>query len=459
MSALHAPHLSPALLRSVGDGDVAVLRLLLREAEKGRGWYRRCRRGWRFAEEITAMGQHAGRLPWLAERGLLDRLDEREEGRRTPHWLYRVTNLGASVVAFRTGSEFRGIRRPARKRSRRDAGFFAPAGPIAALGGLVEAARRGDAGGWAVTAELRSILRTMVDPADLAWLVERGYAERREVGNGKQVRASHRATERGTRLRIVDRSATLRRRSARFVLVVADGPERESEPAGSGGDGLRTERASSGLVHHDLPRTDYKLLAYLRDEALAGRGWERRGRRGWRFAHELCAVDVPRWGLIQLHAAGLLDRIDERAPEKRRPLYLYRITDSGARWVAETREEEHRPIEAPGDDSADGESFFAPHRSISALRVLVGAGSGAWLDRHEIATRASFPASIEESDLTWLAEHRYAWKRERSTPQRRAVHEYAATACGRLLRVVAEDGIAFGRLSYVLVALGDGSGS
>ena len=459
MSALHAPHLPPALLRSLGDGDVAVLRLLLREAEKGRGWFRRCRRGWRFAEEITAMGQHAGRLPWLAERGLLDRLDEREEGRRTPHWLYRVTNLGAAVVALRTGSEFGTVPRPARKRSRRDAGrFFAPAAPLGALGALVSL--RGDEterakAGWATTAELRSIVGTLVDPGDLAWLVERGYAERREVGRGKQIRAAHRATERGTRLRIVDGSATLRRRAARFVMVVEDHPD--PAPDGYGGGRLEGVRPT-GSIHLDLSGKDSELLAFLRDEAVAGHGWERRGQRGWRFAHELRAEDVPRWGLPGLYAAGLLDRIDERAPEQRRPLYLYRITDGGARWLAERRGEPHQPIEAPGDDLADRESFFAPHRSIAALRVLVGAGKAVWLNRLEIATRAGL-VTIEESDLAWLAEHRYAWKRERSTPQRRPVYEYAATACGRLLRVVAEDGIAFGRLSYVLVALGDGDGS
>lgn len=462
------PVVPSSLLGKLGDDDGAVLERLLVEVEEGRGWSRRGRRGWRFTEEIQAFGLNAGRLAWLADQGLLDRLDVRERDEDAPHWLYRLTNLGAAVVAMRREEEFHRLSRPAREGFRRDNGsFFAPAEPMAALHALARGARRGEGKrwgdvGWLTLEELRAISGLTFGPASLAWLTERGYTERRDGQSRNDPPACYRATERGQRVRVVDDTATLRG-SAAFVLAREDADEgvrgrAEREPAGE-----RRPRPGGGIgtLHLDLARGyHFDALSFLREEALGARGWERRGRAGWRFAYELQGAGIPRFGLAELHSAGMLDRIDERGPYMPGPpMYLYRITDAGARWVAERREEPHRRIEPPAlTDADDRGTYFVPSRPIAALQVLVGAAEnggadGGWL------TCAQVGPVFEAKDLDWLARHGFATKRTGRTPRGRAAR-YAATERGRSVRIVADKGIQYGRRNCVLVSLpADGAGA
>lgn len=461
MTHLYRPSVAAYLLRSLGDGDVLLLSRMLDEVERRGGWSRRGVRGWRFAEEIRAFGLCADRLAWLARRELLDELEERGPGLDVPHRLYRLTSLGATAVECRSGRVTESvIRRPARRRFRPDEGrFFAPAPPNRALVALVRAAERDDglrwgSPGWLTLAKIHDLAPrgSGIDLESLVWLVAHGYAECRPGFEGLAP-LYFRATQRGGRVRVVDESATLRASGAAFVLVREEGPSDRNGAETAGAE----QAGALGTPHLDLPRADYEVLAFLRGEALEERGWVRRGRPGWRFTHEMRGAGIPTpWGFQRLHDEGFVDRIDERAPDRERPVYLYRITDAGARWVADKLDEEHRPIEAPRWDLAahDAGAFFAPHRSVAALGALIRAAdeSGAaqaWLTAPQAAGLAGLP-SIECRDLVWLVERGYGDRRGGASRSGLRGEEFAATEHGRSLRVVASVGINYGRMGYVL---------
>lgn len=114
------------------------------------------------------------------------------------------------------------------------------------------------------------------------------------------------------------------------------------------------------------------VLFYLRDEAADGCGWRRRGVRGWRLYGEVkegTSEYIPE-RLPYLASRGLLERIDVPEFGRERPTLLSRISEAGARLVAELEDRPYTPLPAPQMDAEDGGNLFAPTNAWSSLGVL-----------------------------------------------------------------------------------------
>ncbi len=117
------------------------------------------------------------------------------------------------------------------------------------------------------------------------------------------------------------------------------------------------------------------ILDHLRDEALGGYGWRRRGTRGWRLLEEVEAalgVPVPEM-LPALHRAGLVDRTRVEDPGRLSPLYLYRISLGGMRRLHQEEADEQppelmEPLPEPQDPEAG--TLFIPRIEWGVLTTL-----------------------------------------------------------------------------------------
>lgn len=119
---------------------------------------------------------------------------------------------------------------------------------------------------------------------------------------------------------------------------------------------------------------DAVALRYLRYLAVREGGYTRRGGPGWalredveRATHRKLAERLPR-----LHARGLLEREDVRAPRLTRPVWIYRISQAGADQVAEQMKLPRRLIAPPlglAAREADA-AIYIPPGAVLALREL-----------------------------------------------------------------------------------------
>jgi len=142
------------------------------------------------------------------------------------------------------------------------------------------------------------------------------------------------------------------------------------------------------------------ILDYLRDEALGGYGWRRRGTRGWRLLEEVetaLGVPVPEM-LPTLHRVGLVERTRVEDPGRNGPLYLYRISAKGMRRLYQEEGVDQPPeIMEPVQEHRDPEAgtLFVPRIEWGALETLrryalerIGPkrwGEHGWLTALEIA--------------------------------------------------------------------------
>lgn len=204
------------------------------EARLNCGWRRKGVRGWRMYREIKdAVGRPLMEdLPYLAKRGLLDRLDVLEPGRQRPMQLYRISEAGARLVAECQGEEYRRLPRPTAKDDSEGV-FYIPVKPWSVLRTLrIYAAERvgpvrEGAHGWMTLAELRRA-DTSVERDNMLWLLTRKLVERREVPNPDRPARRlilYRATEQGQRTEPVESIY-----SPRGVQYVAVRVRREEEP-------------------------------------------------------------------------------------------------------------------------------------------------------------------------------------------------------------------------------------
>lgn len=82
-----------------------------------------------------------------------------------------------------------------------------------------------------------------------------------------------------------------------------------------------------------------QVLSYLEHEAWRGRGWWRRGVRGWRLGAEIEVSTERRTtdAIPSLWERGYVDRIQVADPGRQTPSYLYRISQAGwARYCSAT---------------------------------------------------------------------------------------------------------------------------
>lgn len=188
--------------------------------------------------------------------------------------------------------------------------------------------------------------------------------------------------------------------------------------------------------------TKFVVLRFLRDEALAERGWRRRAVRGWHSSEEVeIATGIYLLDLMPgLARQSCVDRVDIREPGRLRPQWLYRISASGvtalARW-----EGTEVPIgwRVPEERDPDAGALYVPVRAWEALEILrryAQAGVGprrwgvhGWMSALEM-TRVG-PPLLCSGELLWLIARRLV-ERRRATIEgrRRPAYFYRPTALG-----------------------------
>lgn len=127
-----------------------------------------------------------------------------------------------------------------------------------------------------------------------------------------------------------------------------------------------------GALHY-LSDQDRTVLRYLRRLAEHGGGYERGGVRGWAAredvergtGEERISEKLPR-----LHAGGLLDRVDARAPGLERPFWIWRIAREGSRVVSETEGLPPWEVPPPPHPPGNDRTVYLPPDALAALYEL-----------------------------------------------------------------------------------------
>ncbi|HEX2093368.1 MAG TPA: hypothetical protein VHG28_13265 [Longimicrobiaceae bacterium] len=192
------------------------------------------------------------RLPHLASRGLLHRIDVPEFGRERPTLLFRISEAGARKVAELEGHPYTPL--PVPEADAEDRGnLFVPASAWSSLTALRRRAVdrigpvRLGAHGWLTAVEVHQ--ETRLRGEDLPWLLRRGLVERREVPAPSRRQLSltcYRISDAGLRTGYVDAVPSP---SGRVEFVEARVGE---EP------GPRTRQARATRERHGSRRTSRK---------------------------------------------------------------------------------------------------------------------------------------------------------------------------------------------------------
>jgi hypothetical protein len=169
-------------------------------------------------------------------------------------------------------------------------------------------------------------------------------------------------------------------------------------------------------------------LLLLRQLAEVNVGYHLRGVRGW--AHlanvsERLGRSLPEQ-LVWLHARGVLDPEDVRAPMHSRPVWVYRFRSDAA--------DSSQLVAVPGA-AENVQHFYAPPRARGALLLLRAVyadptvplrfAERGWITGRELGSRVraendkrvGLPlTAVDSSDLSWLAHHRLVERREHRSP-------------------------------------------
>jgi hypothetical protein len=143
--------------------------------------------------------------------------------------------------------------------------------------------------------------------------------------------------------------------------------------------------------------------------------------------------------LPRLHARGLLDRADVRAPGRVRPEWVYRITRRGEQIAEAQGRKPHRPIPDPRVPEAEP-AVYAPTRQRGALELLRAAyddpsvpvqfGGRGWVTGRDLGARVeaanrqlrrrrgSLFYAVDGTDLRWLVAKGLVERREDPTRPR-----------------------------------------
>jgi hypothetical protein len=172
-------------------------------------------------------------------------------------------------------------------------------------------------------------------------------------------------------------------------------------------------------------REEWSALLFLGQLAADRAGYQLGGVRGWAHLNDVTAAIVG--GLFEvlprLHARGLLERADVRAPGRIRPEWVYRITPRGVQVAEAQGRKPHRAIAVPRREKAE-RGVYAPTRQRGALELLrtvhddpavpVRFGGRGWLTgrglgaRVEAANRRRRRCSplyaVDGTDLRWLVD-------------------------------------------------------
>lgn len=179
-----------------------------------------------------------------------------------------------------------------------------------------------------------------------------------------------------------------------------------------------------------------RLLAYLRDLARRGGGYELRGAFGWATATDVAdAIGVYGAGdeLRSAFQRGELVREDVSVPDARNPVWVYRVADEATRAVAESNNEKHVRVR-PGHGQHECRVYLRPgplvaldamrhafHNSTSR-RPRIG-GEPEWRTCRELsgwlrdeADRTCVQRTLMSDDLAWVVRNGLAERRELPPP-------------------------------------------
>lgn len=120
-----------------------------------------------------------------------------------------------------------------------------------------------------------------------------------------------------------------------------------------------------------IPAAVLQILLHLDEFVRAGHGYEARGFHGWAGLAEIetaTGVYAAAEALRRAYRAGRIVREDVSVPDAATPVWVYRITDTSSRDIADLRDEAHIPVPPP----AQGRETRAlmPSLRIAALDAL-----------------------------------------------------------------------------------------
>ncbi len=202
------------------------------------------------------------------------------------------------------------------------------------------------------------------------------------------------------------------------------------------------------------------VLMYLRDQAVDGRGWLRRGVRGWRLYGEVRAAtgEYISERLPHLARRGLLDRLDVPDFGRQRPTLLFRISEAGARRLEEMEGRPGRPFPPPGAQDVDGGNLYVPASAWSALETLrryaadrlgsVRLDAHGWLTAAEIRHAQHMLCG---EDVAWLLRRGLVVLHEAagSGPSRKPIRLYRISEWGMRTEPVDAVAAPSGRVEFV----------
>lgn len=209
--------------------------------------------------------------------------------------------------------------------------------------------------------------------------------------------------------------------------------------------------------------TEYRILAdrhtstairFLSRLAAGNGGYTLCGVTGW--AHRRDVADAARLRLDGelplLHAAGLANRVNAGVATKGREEWLYRITDAGARAVAERWGELYESVQPPGEVEPDHGIYIAPgpRNALLVLRLAFEREGPERFREHGWRTGRELTSLIDElnrhraadhfrtidwMDLKWLAGFGLAERREQTVVwgRERPVAFWRVSASGRTI--------------------------
>ncbi|HEX8831695.1 MAG TPA: hypothetical protein VF705_11035 [Longimicrobium sp.] len=158
-------------------------------------------------------------------------------------------------------------------------------------------------------------------------------------------------------------------------------------------------------------RGEWDALLFLGQLAADRAGYQLRGVRGWAHLNDIqeAFVGGSFEVLPRLHARGLLERADVRAPGRVLPEWVYRVTPRGVQVLEAQGRKPDRAIPASRRPEAEP-AVYAPSRQRGALLLLRGAyddlavpvhfGGRGWVTGRELGAR------VEAANRLWRRRRR-----------------------------------------------------
>jgi|SRR5215212_7982246 len=154
-------------------------------------------------------------------------------------------------------------------------------------------------------------------------------------------------------------------------------------------------------VDISLSQTGVELLKTLSAHAANGKGWRRRGVRGWAFSDELPASVLGIETLRQLAADGRILREDVRDPFRTLPWCLHRITQKGQNIFADATGLPHVTVDPPAEvlTEVETETLYVSIDTWLGLEFLSAQEPGRWFAPSEIKSIAKANFYTEDGNF------------------------------------------------------------